>query len=340
MPQKSAVKASGIAALAGAVALIAGGQSAAVAATQSSTAAWPGGTTVKVADEQDAFGENLSGLSFQGSGVLWAVNNGPGTLYRLVPDGANWVPDQNNGWQDGKDLHYPDGDGDPDAEGVVATADGVFVSTERDNDNNDDSKPEILRYNGSSSSGSLDATGEWDLTSDLPDSDANEGLEGISWVPDSYLTAHGLVDEHTGDTYDPADYPGHGSGLYFAALESNGKVYGYALDLSSGSYTRVVTIDSGLSALMELEFDPSSGHLWALCDDNCDGESVTLDIGGDGAFAVSGDYARPSGMPNYNNEGFAIAPQGTCGSTKTVVWSDDKADDGHALRSGTLSCGA
>ncbi|ABW13664.1 conserved hypothetical protein [Parafrankia sp. EAN1pec] len=53
-------------------------------------AAWPGGTAVTVADAANAFGTNLSGLSFQSASVLWAVKNGPGTLYRLVPSGVTW----------------------------------------------------------------------------------------------------------------------------------------------------------------------------------------------------------------------------------------------------------
>lgn len=298
---------------------------------------WPGGSDVRVADDEDVFGKNLSGLSFDGAGAVWAVRNGPGTLYRLVPDGANWTPAA--GWSEGKQLRYPGGDGDPDAEGVVATPDGVFASTERDNDDGDTSKQEILRFDGGSSAGELAATGEWDLTADLPGSDPNEGIEAISWVPDSVLTAHGFRDAHTGAAYDPATYPGHGTGLYVVGLESTGGVYVYALDLGGSGYTRVASADTGLDAVMDLEFESSTGHLWGVCDDTCDGHSVTMDVDGSGALAVSAEYDRPGGMDNLNNEGFAIAPQAACGSGgKLVLWSDDDNDDGHALRAGTLPC--
>ncbi|WP_227024943.1 lamin tail domain-containing protein [Streptomyces tsukubensis] len=129
---------------------------------------WPGGSEIAVADGSNVFGENLSGLSFESSGVLWAVNNGPSKLYRLVPGGASWKPDTAGGWSSGKALHYPEGTGDPDAEGVVVTPDGMFVSTERDNDDDSTSKPEILRFDATSGASSLSATGEWNLTSDLP----------------------------------------------------------------------------------------------------------------------------------------------------------------------------
>lgn len=307
---------------------------AAAAAEEQAAAAWPGSASVQTADDANVFGENLSGLSFESPDVLWAAKNGPGTLYRLVPDGPKWTPAAD--WA----LHYGDGSGDADAEGVVATPDGIFAATERDNDDNDKSKQEILRFDPDAGSGALDATGQWDLTPDLPKSDPNTGIEAISWIPDSFLTAHGFADQKTGAAYDPAIYPGHGSGLYFAGLESNGTVYAYALDLNGQGYTRVASFKSGFPAVMDLEFEPETGHLWAACDDTCKGRTATLDVR-QGAFSVSAVYNRPSGMPNYNNEGFAIAPRSTCtGGRKAVLWSDDGNDDDHALRSGDLPCTA
>ncbi|WP_368861913.1 lamin tail domain-containing protein [Frankia gtarii] len=301
--------------------------------------AWPGGSAVSVADDASVFGTNLSGLSFQSSGVLWAVKNGPGTLYRLVPNGAKWQPDTTGGWASGKALHYAGGTGDPDAEGVVTTPDGVVVSTERDNSNSGVSLLKVLRYDGSSTATSLTATAEWNLTSDLPAVAANSGLEAISWIPDSYLTAHGFHDEHTNTAYDPAAYSGHGSGLYFVGLEANGTVYAYALNQNGGGYTRIATVASGFAAVMDLEYEPATGHLWAECDDTCQGRTATLDINAAGRLAGTAVYARPTGMSNYNNEGFALAPAGTCSAGhKPVVWSDDDNDSSHALRSGTLNC--
>ncbi|MDX6347669.1 MAG: hypothetical protein QOF84_2459 [Streptomyces sp.] len=306
---------------------------------QPSVTAWPGDAGVTIADGSNVFGTNLSGLSFQSPDVLWAVDNGPSKLYRLVPDGATWRPDPAGGWASGTSLHYGTGSGDPDSEGVVSTPDGLFVSTERDNSDGGVSKPEILRFNTSSTAGSLNATGEWNLTSDLPAVAPNSGLEAISWIPDSYLTAHGFRDEHTGAAYKPANYPGHGSGLFFAGLEANGTVYAYALNRTGGGYTRIATIPSGFPAVMDLEFEPSTGHLWAVCDNTCDGGTATLDINAQGEFTATAVHDRPAGMPNYNNEGFAIAPQAACvAGHKPVLWSDDNNDDGHVLRAGTLPC--
>jgi hypothetical protein len=199
----------------------------------------------------------------------------------------------------------------------------------------------ILRYDTSGTASSLTAATEWNLTADLPSLPANTGVEGISWIPDTYLTAHGFHDEHTGATYNPATYAGHGSGLFFVGVEDDGIVYAYALTQSGAGYTRIATVTSGLAGVMDLEFEPATGHLWAACDDTCQGRTSTLDINAQGLFATTATYARPTGMANYNNEGFALAPQTACAAGhKPVVWSDDTNDDDHALRAGTLDCTA
>jgi hypothetical protein len=303
-------------------------------ADAATTQKWPGDPAVAVADPAGVLGDNISGLSFDGPDVLWAVKNGPGTLHRLVRSGGSWRPA--DGWSSGKKLRYRDGGGDPDAEGVVVTPDGVFAATERDNDG-DGSLLKVLRYDTGAAASELDAAAEWDLTDDLPAVDDNGGFEGIAWIPDTFLTAGGFRDDRTKAPYDPAAHPGHGTGLYFLGLEDEGKIYAYALDLAGGGFTRVAAFSSGFPKVMELEFDPATGSLWSVCDNTCSGKSATLKLGG-GKFTVAATYARPAKMPNYNNEGFAIAP-GCSAGRRAVVWSDDADDGDHALRTGTVPCG-
>ena len=311
-------------------------------------ATWPGGKEVKVVDNLNVFGGNLSGLIYEGSGssapgVLWGARNGPGTLFRLIFDGTNWVPDSANGWSAGRPLRYMNGNGDPDAEGVTFAGDtaaaGIYISTERDNSNNSVSRNSILRFDPTSSGGTLTATHEWNLTADLPTTGANLGMEGITWVPDSFLVASKFFDESKNRVYNPADYPNHGAGIFFIGIEANGMVYAYALDHSAGTFTRLATIATGLAGVMDVQFDRGSNDLWAVCDDTCQGRTVVLRPDSAGRMTVARRFERPADMPNLNNEGFAMAPASQCvGNVKPVFWADDSETGGYALRAGTLSC--
>ena len=308
---------------------------------------WPGGAAVTFADDAGVFGGNISGLAYQASGtdapgVLWVVKNGPGTMYRLLWDGTKWTPDTANGWGAGKILRYTDGTGDPDAEGVTLIGDdpanGVYVSTERNNAVSGVSRPAVLRFDVSQPGTTLVATADWNLTERPSGLGANLGLEAVEWMSDSFLVSKGFTDEARNAPYDPAAYPGHGTGLFFVGVEQDGVVYAYALDQTTSAFTRVATIVSGFPGVMELEFEPETSHLWAVCDDTCQGRSATLDIV-QGKFVVTNVFERPAGMPNRNNEGFAIAPQDECvDGHKPVFWTDDGNIDNHAIRGGTINC--
>lgn len=49
--------------------------------------------------------------------------------------------------------------------------------------------------------------------------------------------------------YNPANYPNHGTGLFFVGLEANGTVYAYALNHATGGVTRVVDRPAGMANL-------------------------------------------------------------------------------------------
>jgi hypothetical protein len=313
---------------------------------------WPGGESVVTVDVEGYFGEDMSGVAYEGTGTaergtLWAVNNGSGVLFKLEWNGAQWVPAAGE-WASGKELSYPDGTGQPDAEGVgftaAGSAGGVYVATERNDDASGVSRPSVLRYDVSDAGTSLTATHEWNLASLLPAGVGNNtGLEGVAWMPDSLLVAQGLLDESTGEPYDPADYPGHGDGLFFVGVEGTGDVYAVALP-ETGDASLIASIDPGLTITAEVAFDASTGLLWAVCDEACAGRTVTLEIAQDGPFAgtfqVTAAYENPVGMDDgIANEGFAVAPQELCvDDAKPVFYADDSGRDGHSLREGTLDC--
>lgn len=314
--------------------------------------AWPTSTTVAAADQASTFGENLSGLFYQPAAasnpaVLWAVQNSPSKLYSLTWNGSNYVKNTNNSWASGKTLRYPNGSGAPDAEGVTMAelnSPALYVASERDGSGS--SRLSILRYDTSAAGTTLKASNEWNLTADLPKVDSNAGLEAITWVPDSYLQASQFTDENTRLPYDPANYPSHGTGLFFVGLEANGQIYAYALNQSGSSYVRIASFVSGQSQVMDLAFDRDNNILWAACDNNCSGKTTLLSVDTavgsptKGKFVVRKGYNRPGSMSNMNNEGIAIAPESECiNKLKTFIWADDGEDNNHALRRGTISCG-
>jgi len=317
-------------------------------------AAWPGSASWTTSDAECAFVTSLSGQDVSGrvfdqsdAGVLWAAKN-KSHVYRLVRSGGLWVPDTANDWAAGKDLVFPGGTGQPDSEGITVGPDGfLYVTTERDNTASSVTRDTVLRFDPAASGTTLQPTTMWDLTADFTGdgtlaatgADANLGFEGITWVPDSYLTANGFVDQSTGAAYDPADYPGHGTGLYFLALEKNGDLYAYALH-GDGTSHRVAQVDTGMPAIAEVQWDADLQRIWAVTDNTSSGSTELLGMSGTGALIVDAVYDRPAGLPNDNLEGFAVAPDSTCGDgVKEVVRSDDGNNDGHSLWSGTIDCG-
>jgi hypothetical protein len=341
-----------VAGSAGSVAGTAGGTSCPIA---SAVAAWPGKNDVKTLDQSGQFNSDLSGLTFepgqQGApGVLWAVNNLSSTLFRLVPSGAGFVPDTANGWASGKGLRYPGGSGAPDSEGVTfgaSVADGMYVCSEHDGASASTSRLSVLRYDVSGAGTTLTATREWNVTALLPQAAANAGLEGITWVPDTFLTGKGFVDEAKQHAYAPAEYPDHGSGLFFVGVEGTGKIYGLALNHADGSSKLVATITTPNEGVMGLEFDREAGNFWFNCDEGCDNQSGILDVDTRvgsatlGRFVVRRQFQRPSSLPDSNNEGIAIAPDSECsGGFKRFFWTDDADADGFSLRTDLIPCAA
>ena len=153
------------------------------------------------------------------------------------------------------------------------------------------------------------------------------------------LVANGFYDESKGRAYLPADYADHGTGLFFVGLEANGSVYVYALNHVSSTFTRIATIVSGFPGIMDLAYDRESGYLWGICDDTCANTAAILEIDKTagsttlGRFLSLRRYARPSTLPNVNNEGFTFAPNSECvANRKPVFWADDNETAGHTLR--------
>lgn len=308
---------------------------------------WPGSPDVQPIENYE-FGEDMSGLDYEGSGstvpgVLWAARNKAGTMFRLVFDGTNWMPDTANEWGAGKELRYPGGTGHPDSEGITyagtTSDDGIYIASERDNDNSGVSRNSVLRYDVAAPGAALTAAQEWNLSSDLPATGANLGLEAITWIDDAHLVAKGFVDESKGHAYNPAEYPNHGTGVFLVALEQTGDIYAYVLE-TTGTFTRIATMESDLSIVTDLQYDRDEQKLWAECDNTCSGRLAVLEVDqATGKFGVTAHYERPANLANNNNEGFAIAPASYCvDDVKPVYWADDGATGGISIVAGSLPC--
>ncbi len=69
---------------------------------------------------------------------------------------------------------------------------------------------------------------------------------------------------------------------------------------------------------MNLKFDRATNYLRAECDDGCGGLPGILEIDLNAASVTLGRFlplrrfARPTSMPNINNEGFALCTQAEC----------------------------
>ncbi|MGI8394103.1 lamin tail domain-containing protein [Leucobacter sp. W1038] len=306
--------------------------------------AWPGAEGMATVDVANTFGTDMSGVVFEDGGVIWAVNNGNGTLHKLQLTGGSLT--EADGWVDGRTLRYPDGTGTVDAEGVAliagSSANGVLVASERNTGGTDGgSRPSVLRFDVAGT-GDLVATHEWNLATDYPGIGANAGVEGVAWIADSELTAAGLIDETTGAVYDPASYPAHLGGVVFVGVEASNTVAGYVLG-EAGEMIRIAEFETAFPGVMELEYDPSTALLWVVCDEVCDGRSQVFKIGASesapGAFAPVATYERPAGTSNFANEGFAIAPIDQCtDGSRAVIWANDDQTDGHAFRVGSIDC--
>jgi hypothetical protein len=90
---------------------------------------------------------------------------------------------------------------------------------------------------------------------------------------------------------------------------------------------------------MSLAYDPSTGYVWAGCDNSCAGSMQIHQINPmTGFMANIWQYTGPPSMATYNNEGFTIAPACVNGQ-HDVFWSDDSANDGHSIRMDSIPCG-
>lgn len=269
-----------------------------------------------------AEGDDMSGVDIAADGTAYVVNNGTGTLYVLAHDRAAGTYSIARTFV----LKYPDGSGLPDSEGVTVGPDGViYVATERNNAASSTSRPSILRFvlPTDRDSGTLDATDEYSLAALTGQIGANAGLEAIEYLPEAF------------------------GGAFAVGVEGTGKVHFVQLG-AGGAVTEMQAYTSPFTGVMALDYDEARGALRVLCDEVCEGRSLEMTFNGT-EFVTDGTlYARPAGMPNLANEGFASHREtvectvgGATGTAERVrfLWADDAAADGAGLRAAVSDAG-
>ncbi|WP_241520171.1 ExeM/NucH family extracellular endonuclease [Bifidobacterium catulorum] len=386
--------------------------------------AWPGLDKVKAIDGVDEFGAgkatgehtdgNLSGLAYQPGkdgkpGTLWAADNdlnptlgitgpkGAGSINKFVYDAATgtWKQDTNDGWgftkdgvaKGGKQLHFKDGKGGVDSEGITLIggdpAKGVFIGAERDNTDKNKPRPSILQYNvnekttDTNGDGAQDLTAahEWNLVAGLSQfgvqladgDDANLGVEGVAFIPDSVLTEKKFkvnVDPKNVHEYNPDGFGNSYGGLFFVALEKTNAIYAFALQATKDGHDNAFPVaqitlpeaaaNAGYSGPRDLAWDAEHGRLLAQGDNTIGADEkptkamlATYEFK-DGTLQLTKLNDEPSEIAAGNSEGFAITPDaeaktvegGKAGKTyKPVFWADDAVTDGHSLRMGYIEVG-
>ncbi|MBB1024457.1 MULTISPECIES: lamin tail domain-containing protein [unclassified Dietzia] len=266
--------------------------------------------------------DDMSGVDIAADGTAYVVNNGTGTLYVVAYDPVAGTYSLSRTFV----LEYPDGSGRPDAEGVTVGPDGViYVATERDNESGSTSRPSILRFvlPAGRDSGTLSATDEYSLTSLTGLIGANAGLEAIEYLPEAF------------------------GGAFAVGVEGTGKIHFVRLG-AEGAVTEMQTYPSPFTGVMALDHDEVSGVLRVLCDEVCEGRSVEMTYDGTGFVTDGTLYARPAGMPNLANEGFASHREtvechlgGATGTAERVrfLWADDAGTAGFGLRTAVSDAG-
>ncbi|EPD29490.1 lamin tail domain-containing protein [Gleimia europaea] len=221
-----------------------------------------------VVDEAPTFLEDSSGLDYA-DGFLWAVDNGTGKFWKLVPQ-ADGTVQFADGWEDGKRARFI-----KDAEGpdVVASAEWHIT----------DLLPEVSANMG------IEAI-EW-----IPNAEAKGRLfdenTGEAYDPANYpnAVADGVFVVALEDN-------GH---VYAFSLKEQGEVTPF---VAGSNATLLTSYDSFIGGAMGLDY--SRNTLRILSDDGYEGVIAEIFFDGTDSPRVV-HYERPGGMPNLNNEGYA-----------------------------------
>jgi len=265
------------------------------------------------------FHDDLSGAFWNSvTRTLWLVRNGPAgnsKLWAAVEDGqGGFEIDERAGaraeWTSFGDL-----------EGVTQAdlaEDVVYLMIEGE---------ERIKAFDISEYGTATLLNDWDTASFLPRR-GGSGAEGITFVPDAFLMEAGFVDGQ-GNLYLSTQGM---NGLMFVGHQNGGSIFVFDLNRSNDSFVFVGEYETGRGDTSGLEFDRSTGVLYAYHDAGIDVLSAFgLNSSGTqgGGTRVLNTIASFDGPANENNEGIAIVSVAECsqGSRSFFLTTDDGEED-------------
>jgi hypothetical protein len=257
---------------------------------------------------------------------LWvARNKGPSKFWAIVEDGAgSFKIDERSGnrgeWSGFGDLES--------LTQANLSADIVYLMIEGE---------ERIKSYDVSVYGTATLLDDWDVRPFLPLA-GEKGAEGFTFVPDSYLSAAGFVD-NTGALYTSTEGLG---GLMLVGHQNGGGVFAFDLNPTTGGFKFVGEYRTSYDETAGLEFDRSTGLLWVWHSGNND----TLEKMSLASTSVGGQSYRNlvslkvyNGPDHMNNEGIALMGTEDCvdgkrsffmatdnGGAQSLTWYRDFTD--------------
>jgi hypothetical protein len=271
-------------------------------------------TSIEGAVNND-FHNDLSGACYDSQAQrIWICRNGPGSSGSKV---WSLAPSARGSWE----IEYIDGErcewtGFGDLEGVTLAEEGsrTILGVLEGNDR--------IQEFDLSTPGAHVALLEWDI-SPFTNVDGGAGAEGIAFVPDAALLASGFVD-HAGESR--TSELGMG-GLVFIGHQAGGGIYVFDLSPDSEELDYVGAYATSRSETCGLEFDRSTGLLYAWHDSQHD-ELEVLSLASERGSSFGRSFLSEAiyDAPFVGTiEGMAIAPGSECqeGVREILVTVDD-----------------
>jgi len=247
--------------------------------------------------------------------TFWVCRNGgPSAFWALVENGAGSLKIATN--ESGVAAKFTLGSGD--FEGICQADYNekvIYIMAEG---------TDLIQEYDVSTYGTATLNRQWNISAYVPTS-GGSGSEGITFVPDAWLTYYNFVDSN-GNPYTSTNGMG---GLILVAHQNGGRIYVFDLNRSDGSFDYVGAYATRRSESSDLEFDRSNGRLyiWHNTGPNyLEVTNLSSYLNGERYLTPIAEFFGPK---TGNLEGIGILPASD--SNNWCLITDDDNQDGAAL---------